>query len=183
MSDFSKYFLMINEEDPVGTEKVVIEYTFLKTQGTGKGKIDWDRDSMKAKIPAEHGNLNHVCRVTDSKGHSIYIKQAGLETRISKDMKASLDRNRQESEILRLEEQMAPGMVPHIYFFDTVMCASGMEDCSDFQVMRDAMLEHWQLPNMVRQLPRCIWHWNMAGRVRICMYTVMKPVRFCREPG
>ena len=54
MSDFSKYFLMINEEDPVGTEKVVIEYTFLKTQGTGKGKIDWDRDSMKAKIPAEH---------------------------------------------------------------------------------------------------------------------------------
>ena len=146
MSDFSKYFLMINEEDPVGTEKVVIEYTFLKTQGTGKGKIDWDRDSMKAKIPAEHGNLNHVCRVTDSKGHSIYIKQAGLETRISKDMKASLDRNRQESEILRLEEQMAPGMVPHIYFFDTVMCASGMEDCSDFQVMRDAMLEHKTFP-------------------------------------
>ena len=75
MSDFSKYFLMINEEDPVGTEKVVIEYTFLKTQGTGKGKIDWDRDSMKAKIPAEHGNLNHVCRVTDSKGHSIYIRR------------------------------------------------------------------------------------------------------------
>ena len=146
MSDFSKYFLMINEEDPVGTEKVVIEYTLLKTQGTGKGKIDWDRDSMKAKIPAEHGNLNHVCRVTDSKGHSIYIKQAGLETRISKDMKASLDRNRQESEILRLEEQMAPGMVPHIYFFDTVMCASGMEDCSDFQVMRDAMLEHKTFP-------------------------------------
>ena len=148
MSDFSKYFLMINEEDPVGTEKVVIEYTFLKTQGTGKGKIDWDRDSMKAKIPAEHGNLNHVCRVTDSKGHSIYIKQAGLETRISKDMKASLDRNRQESEILRLEEQMAPGMVPHIYFFDTVMCASGMEDWSikHSPVLRMIFLLLWHRP-------------------------------------
>ncbi|MCC6093421.1 MAG: S-methyl-5-thioribose kinase [Eubacterium sp.] len=146
MTDFSKYFLMINEDDPVATEKVVIEYTLLKTQGTEKGKIDWDKASMKAKIPAEHGNLNHVCRVTDDKGHSIYIKQAGLETRISKDMKASLDRNRQESEILQLEEKMAPGMVPHIYFFDTVMCASGMEDCSDFEVMRDAMLEHKIFP-------------------------------------
>ena len=146
MSDFSKYFLMINEDDPEGTEKTVIAYTLLKTQGTDAGKIDWDTATMKAKIPSEHGNLNHVCRVYDAKGHSIYIKQAGLETRISKDMAASLDRNRQESEILELEEKMAPGMVPHIYFFDTVMCASGMEDCSDFEVMRDAMLEHKTFP-------------------------------------
>lgn len=146
MSDFSKYFLMINEDDPEGTEKTVIAYTLLKTQGTDSGKIDWDTATMKAKIPSEHGNLNHVCRVYDAKGHSIYIKQAGLETRISKDMTASLDRNRQESEILELEEKMAPGMVPHIYFFDTVMCASGMEDCSDFEVMRDAMLEHKTFP-------------------------------------
>lgn len=81
MSDFSKYFLMINEDDPEGTEKTVIAYTLFKTQGTDAGKIDWDTATMKAKIPSEHGNLNHVCRVYDAKGHSIYIKQAGLETR------------------------------------------------------------------------------------------------------
>lgn len=40
-------------------------------------------------------------------------------------------------EILMLEDQYAPGMVPHVYFFDTVMCACGMEDCSDYAVMRD----------------------------------------------
>ena len=40
MSDFSKYFLMINEDDPEGTEKTVIAYTLLKTQGTDAGKID-----------------------------------------------------------------------------------------------------------------------------------------------
>lgn len=152
MSDFSKYFLMINEDDPEGTEKTVIAYTLFKTQGTDAGKIDWDTATMKAKIPSEHGNLNHVCRVYDAKGHSIYIKQAGLETRISKDMTASLDRNRQESEILELEEKMAPGMVPHIYFFDTVMCASGMEDCSDFEVMRDAMLEHKTFPRFAEDI-------------------------------
>ena len=61
MTDFSKYFLMIREDDPEGTAKTVIEYTLLKTRDT----IDWDETSMKAKIPAEHGTLNHVCRVFD----------------------------------------------------------------------------------------------------------------------
>ncbi len=138
MSDFSKYFLMINEDDPEGTEKVVIEYTLLKT----KDQIDWDEATMEAKIPGSHGNLNHVCRVTDGKGHTLYIKQAGSNLRIDADMTATLDRNRQESEILQLEEKWAPGMVPHIFFYDTIMYACGMEDCSDYQVMRDAMLEH-----------------------------------------
>lgn len=146
MTDFSKYFQMIKEDDPEGTEKVVVEYTLLKTRGTGEGKIDWDVDTMHAKIPAEHGNLNHVCRVYDDKGHSIYIKQAAAGLRISADMKASLDRNRQESELLEIEEKFAPGMVPHVYFFDTVMCANGMEDCSDFEVMRDAMMKHETFP-------------------------------------
>ncbi|MCH4032424.1 MAG: S-methyl-5-thioribose kinase [Lachnospiraceae bacterium] len=133
---------MINESDPVETEKVIIAYTLEKTAG----QIDWDRDTMRAKIPSEHGNLNHVCRVMDAKNHSIYIKQAGLQIRISADMTASVDRNRQESEILQIEEKMAPGMVPHIYFYDTVMHACGMEDCSDFEVMRDAMLKHETFP-------------------------------------
>ena len=78
MTDFSKYFLMINEDKPEETEKLVIEYTLLKTKGKGEGKIDWDEDTMQAKIPAAHGNLNHVCRVMDGKGHSLYIKQAGV---------------------------------------------------------------------------------------------------------
>ena len=45
-----------------------------------------------------------------------------------------------------LEDRFAPGMVPRVYFFDTVMCACGMEDCSDYAVMRDAMLRHETFP-------------------------------------
>lgn len=133
MSKFDHYFQM-----DVGD---VIEYTLEKAP-----EIKWDRDSMEAVVPKEHGNLNYVYRVWDGKGHSIYIKQAGTETRISKDMKPSKDRNRLESEIITLEDKFAPGMVPHIYFFDTIMCACGMEDCSDFKVMRDAMLSHEIFP-------------------------------------
>lgn len=133
MSRFDHYFQM-NVDD-------VIEYTLEKAT-----EIDWDRDSMEAVVPDSHGNLNYVYRIWDGKGHSLYIKQAGTETRISKDMKPSKDRNRLESEIIMLEDKFAPGMVPHIYFFDTVMCACGMEDCSDFMVMRDAMLRHETFP-------------------------------------
>ena len=32
MTDFSKYFLMINENKPEETEKLVIEYTLFKTK-------------------------------------------------------------------------------------------------------------------------------------------------------
>lgn len=152
MTDFSKYFLMINESKPEETEKLVIEYTLLKTKGTEKGKIDWDVSTMKAKIPKAHGNLNHVCRVFDEKGNSLYIKQAGDTLRISEDMTATLDRNRQESEILQIEEKFAPGMVPHIYFYDTVMSACGMEDCSNFEVMRDAMLKHKSYEGFAEQI-------------------------------
>ncbi len=139
MSKFDHYFQM-NVDD-------VIEYTLEKSK-----EIDWYKASMEAVVPAEHGNLNYVYRVWDGKGHSIYIKQAGTETRISKDMKPSKDRNRLESEIIMLEDRFAPGMVPHIYFFDTVMCACGMEDCSDFAVMRDAMLRHETFPRFAEDI-------------------------------
>lgn len=134
MSRFNHYFQMDVDD--------VIEYVLVQTEG----KIDWDRDTMEAQVPPSHGNLNYVYRVWDGKGHSIYIKQAGTEARISEDIKVSTDRNRLESELLLLEEKFAPGMVPHIYFFDTVMCACGMEDCTDFSVMRDAMLRHETFP-------------------------------------
>ena len=76
MSRFDHYFQM-NVGD-------VIEYTLEKAT-----EIPWDRDSMEAVVPPSHGNLNYVYRVWDGKGHSIYIKQAGSEARISKDIKPS----------------------------------------------------------------------------------------------
>ena len=139
MSKFDHYFQM-NVDD-------VIEYTLEKAK-----EIPWDQASMEAVVPPSHGNLNYVYQVWDGKGHSIYIKQAGTEARISKDMKPSRDRNRLESEIIILEDKLAPGMVPHIYFFDTVMCACGMEDCSDYAVMRDAMLKHETFPKFAEDI-------------------------------
>ncbi len=139
MSRFDHYFQMDVDD--------IMEYALEKTED-----IDWDHSSMVVIVPEEHGNLNYVYLVKDARGHSIFIKQAGTETRISKDMKPSTDRNRLESEIMMLEEKLAPGMVTHIYFYDTVMCACGMEDCSDFSVMRDAMLRHEIFPDFADEI-------------------------------
>jgi len=93
------------------------------------------------------GNLNYVFRIwDDAGGKSIIVKHAGVALRISKEMHISTDRNRIESEILLLQEKYAPGLVPKIFQYDTVMCACIMEDLSDYQLMRYALIEHKIFP-------------------------------------
>lgn len=130
MGKYDKYFQMTVDD--------IVDYTLEKT----KGQIDWDKSTMEAVVPSSHGNLNYVYRVTDKKGNAIYIKQAADASRIADDIKVNIDRNTLESELLMIEDKFAPGMVPKIYFYDTVMCACGMEDCSDYLVMREAMMNH-----------------------------------------
>lgn len=132
MKKFDEYFLMNNED--------IIEYTLLKLP-----EIAWDIKSMKSKEIGD-GNLNYVFKVWDDKGHSVIIKHAGEALRISEEMKVSTDRNRIESEILLIQEKYAKLMVPHIYFYDTVMCACGMEDLSDHRLMRYALMEQETFP-------------------------------------
>jgi 5-methylthioribose kinase len=93
------------------------------------------------------GNLNYVFRVVDERsGKSIIVKQAGEQLRISAEMRISTDRNRIESEILLLQDKYAPGLVPRIFKYDTVMCACLMEDLSDHRLMRYALMEHKTFP-------------------------------------
>ena len=72
MADFSSYFLM--------KENDVIEYAKLKVP-----QKNWDDATMTCKEIGD-GNLNYVFKVQDAKGHSVIVKQAGVELRISKDM-------------------------------------------------------------------------------------------------
>ena len=132
MSKFDHYFLMKAQD--------IIEYTLEKMP-----EIPWDQASIQTKEIGD-GNLNYVYRVWDGKGHSVIIKHAGESLRISDQMHVSVDRNRIESEILQLEDKYAPGMVPKIYFYDTVMSACGMEDLSEYQLMRYALMEHKTFP-------------------------------------
>lgn len=138
MSKFDKYFLMNID--------YIIEYTLEKLPN-----MNWDKESMKA-VEIGDGNLNYVFKVWDNNGNSVIIKHAGEALRISDQMKVSTDRNRIESEILLIEETYAKGMVPHIYFYDTVMSACGMEDLSDHKLMRYALMEQEIFPKFAKDI-------------------------------
>ncbi|MDR1905032.1 MAG: S-methyl-5-thioribose kinase [Treponema sp.] len=132
MSRFDRYFLM--------KENDAAEYVREKTDFFPDGALLSVRE-------IGDGNLNYVFRVKDEKdGASIIVKQAGEALRISADMRVSTDRNRIESEILLLQDKYAPGLVPKVYQYDTVMCACLMEDLSDFTLMRYALMEHRIFP-------------------------------------
>lgn len=93
------------------------------------------------------GNLNYVFRIRDQKGgQSIIIKQAGPVARISDEFKVSPDRNRIESDILRLQGKLAEGFVPKVYHYDPVMNCCVMEDLSDYEILRTAFLKKRTFP-------------------------------------
>ncbi|ADI00603.1 S-methyl-5-thioribose kinase [Salisediminibacterium selenitireducens] len=93
------------------------------------------------------GNLNYIFRVKDkATDRSVIIKQAGPVARISDEFVVSPDRNRIEYDILKLQGELAPGLVPGVYHYDSMMNCMSMEDLSDHQIMRDALMEKKHLP-------------------------------------
>jgi 5-methylthioribose kinase len=132
MSKFDKYFLMKDND--------AIDYI--------KEKLDFfTSDSILNCKEIGDGNLNYIFKVWDiNSNKSVIVKQAGGVARISDDFKLSTDRNRIESEILKLESKYAPGLVPIIYLYDTVMSCCCMEDLSDHVIMRSALMNHKKFP-------------------------------------
>jgi 5-methylthioribose kinase len=138
MPRFDSYFLM-NTGD-------VIEYA--------REKLDlFNESGILSCQEIGDGNLNYVFRVLDAgRGRSVIVKQAGEQLRISKDFNISTDRNRIEVEMLRLEEKLCPGLVPRIFLYDPVMKCYSMEDLSDHQVMRTALLKHEMFPHFAEDI-------------------------------
>ena len=139
MADYSKYFLM-KEEDVGG---------YVQAKYAGHFAPD-------AKLTVKEigdGNLNYVFRVVEeATGKSMIVKQAGEALRISAEMHVSTDRNRIESEILQIQDRLAPGSVPKIYGYDTTMCACAMEDLSDHELMRYALMRHEVFPQFAEDI-------------------------------
>ena len=94
------------------------------------------------------GNINYVFRIMNpSTKKSIVIKQADCFLR-SSGRPLDLYRNKIEAEILRLENELAPGFVPKIIDYNENMCALAMEDISDYKNLRKQLLEEIMIPNL-----------------------------------
>ncbi|MDR0409575.1 MAG: S-methyl-5-thioribose kinase [Spirochaetaceae bacterium] len=133
MAVYDKYFLM--------KENDVADYVTAKMPDFFKTPL-----ALSVKEIGD-GNLNYIFRVVnETDGVSLIVKQAGYTLRISSEMQISPERNRVESEILLLQKKYADGLVPDVYQYDTVMCVCIMEDLSDYQLMRYALIEHKTFP-------------------------------------
>jgi 5-methylthioribose kinase len=132
MSRFGQYFLM-NGHD-------VMDYV--------KEKADlFEKDSQLVCEEIGDGNLNYVFRVVDTVNNkSVIVKQAGQVARISDDFHLSTNRIKIESSILQLEAKFAPTLVPEVYLFDDIMNCFIMEDLSDHEILRSALLSYKIFP-------------------------------------
>ncbi|KIL46690.1 5-methylribose kinase [Jeotgalibacillus alimentarius] len=130
--DFKSEYFTMSEEDVVRYVKTEMDF--------------FDSNEQLSCKEIGDGNLNYVFRVKGSSGKSVILKQAGPVARISNEFKVSPDRNRIESEILRIQGKLAEGFVPEVYHYDPVMNCMSMEDLSDYTIMRDALLKKETFP-------------------------------------
>lgn len=135
---YDHYFLMNEEEILLYVKE---KYRLFK------------KDSQIRVTEIGNGNINYVYLVMDVDTKQAYIvKQAGLEARISKEMKLEVQRGKREADILKLYDQIVPGYVPRVYDYDESMCTIIMEYMNDYTVLREALMKFKIYPNFSDQI-------------------------------
>jgi len=132
MLDFEQYFLLkVSDVAAYASQK--LNY--------------FDSEAQLEVAEIGDGNVNYIFRVKDQRsGKSVIVKQAGPTARISDAFVLSTERARIEANMLTLEQNLAPGLVPLLYKYDDVMRCCVMEDLSDHVIMRDALTQHQTFP-------------------------------------
>jgi 5-methylthioribose kinase len=137
MSKFDKHFRM-NEAD--ATEYAGYRLSMFASSTRLEAKEIGD------------GNINYIFRVVDpDSGKSAIIKHADIGTR-SGTRVLGFDRNRIEAEILKMEGELAPGLVPEVYDYDPVMSCCSMEDLSDHVILRYELIRHKVFPRLAEDI-------------------------------
>ena len=98
------------------------------------------------------GNINYVFRVVSrTDGRSLILKQADRLLR-SSGRPLDMGRSRIEAAVLRLEGELAPGLVPAVYRYDETMSLTAMEDVSAFRSLRRELTENRVYPHLAEKL-------------------------------
>ena len=139
MRDFSSFFLM-NTED-VKRYAVEVLHRFAPDEETECREIG-------------DGNINYVFQVRSKRdGHSVIVKQADRLLR-SSGRPLDLGRNRIEAAVLKLEGELAPGLVPEVYYYDETMAATSMEDVSACRNLRRELMQNRYYTHLSRHISR-----------------------------
>ena len=133
MHDFSSFFLM-NTEAVKRYAVDVLHY--------------FDPDEELESREIGDGNINYVFQVRSRRdGRSIIVKQADRLLR-SSGRPLDLYRNKIEAAVLKLEGELAPGLVPEVYYYDETMAATAMEDVSAYGNLRKELMADHVYPHL-----------------------------------
>ena len=125
MQSFNEFFLMTTED----VKRYVVEVLH---------KFEPDEETECIEIG--DGNINYVFKIWSKKdGHSVVVKQADKLLR-SSGRPLDTYRNKIEAKILQLEGELAPGLVPEVFYYDETMCALSMEDISAYKNLRKELM-------------------------------------------
>ncbi len=133
MSKFNSHFRM-KEEDAISYAKENLDF--------------FDKGAVLKAAEIGDGNINYVFRVWDIDSQkSVVIKQADTLLR-SSGRPLDVDRNRIEAEVLMMQGKLASEITPKVYKYDPIMCAVIMEDISDHENFRKALLKRQTFPKL-----------------------------------
>lgn len=133
MSKFDKHFRM-NEEDAKDYIQEKMNY--------------FDEGAVLTASEIGDGNINYVFVVREeATGKSIVLKHADVLLR-SSGRELDVDRNRIEAEVLALQNEYAPGLVPKVHMYDSTMCVVVMEDISAYKNLRTELMARKTFPKL-----------------------------------
>ena len=137
MRKFDSFFLM-NTED---VRRYAVEVLH---------RFDADEETECREIG--DGNINYVFQVRSLRdGHSVIVKQADRLLR-SSGRPLDLYRNKIEAAVLKLEGELAPGLVPEVYYYDEIMAATSMEDVSACRNLRRELMADRFYPHLSEKI-------------------------------
>jgi 5-methylthioribose kinase len=130
------------------TEEEAVQYVRSKLPGF------FPSDAQLFSREIGDGNLNLVFRVVDAAtGRSLILKQALPYARVvGESWPLTLDRARIESEALKIQGELAPGLVPRVYHYDPDLALTAMEDCSDHIIMRKGLIARKRYPRFAEHM-------------------------------
>lgn len=133
MSKFNSHFRM-KEEDAISYAKEKLDF--------------FDKEAVLKAEEIGDGNINYVFRIWDVDSQkSVVIKQADTLLR-SSGRPLDVDRNRIEAEVLMMQGELASEITPKVYKYDPIMCAVIMEDISNHENLRKALLKRQTFPKL-----------------------------------
>jgi 5-methylthioribose kinase len=100
------------------------------------------------------GNVNLVFQLTDHlSGKSVIMKQALPYVRVvGESWPLTLDRARIESQALRIQQAICPGLVPNVYHYDPILALTVMEDLSNHLIMRKGLVARRIYPHFATHM-------------------------------